>query len=538
MGHVVRRIHETGEGLDRHTAPLRGTGRRAVMAGVAAAVVGGLLLVVAPAAPVLLAVAVVGVALGAAGLLTLSSLRHLRVVATRSERAAFRERCLLGASRQMARASERHEVDQVVADVARDLVDQRRSRTIVWEEQDDVWVAIASAGPSRLEVASSSKLPVGMLERMAAGEPWVLDEAEAIELQRAYDLDPLYRSFVYLPLPRPRGPRAVLALSCPEPPDADLPDALRRFVQEVAVAEDRARLLGELAAREAELASLLQGSTDIIAMVDEEAIVTFANRATRAQWGYRPDDLVGTNIFDVFHPDDRGRVLRATLGGDLEVGVKVAHRMFDAAGNQRHVETWVSRPDGASTGYLLNVRDVTERKELEAEIRHQAMHDPLTGLANRRVFTARLDEALERFARTGTPVGVIMLDLDDFKPINDTWGHQAGDEALVEIGRRLRAAVRTTDVAARMGGDEFAVVLEAAGEPNEVATLAARLDAAVAAPITLGRGIECRVTASLGIASSWAGCSGDELLREADQQLYVSKGARLDRDRLPPAHHA
>ena len=534
----MRSSHEPTDGRRRAAGPRGSTARRMALAGGTAAATGVLLVVLTPTPGVLLAIAVVGVAVGAAGLLSLHSMRRLHAMATRSERGAFRERCLLAASRRMAQATERHEVDQVVADVARDLVDQRRSRTIVWEEQDDVWVAIASAGPSRLEVAPTSKLPDGMMERMAAGEPWVLDEAHAVELQRAYDLEPVYRAFVYLPLPRRRGPRAVLALSCPAPPDADLPDALRRFVQEVAVAEDRARLLGELAAREAELDSLLQGSTDIIAMVDEGAIVTFVNRATRAQHGYRPDDLIGTNVFDLFHPDDRGRVLRATLGGDLEVGVKVAHRMFDAAGELRHVETWVSRPAGASTGYLLNVRDVTERKELEAEIRHHAMHDALTGLANRRAFTARLDEALERFGRTGTPVGLIMLDLDDFKPVNDTWGHQAGDEVLVEIGRRLREAVRATDVAARMGGDEFAVVLEAAGEPNEVATLAARLDAAVAAPVTLERGVECRVSASLGIASSWPGCTGDELLREADQQLYVNKAARHDRDPLPPARPA
>lgn len=497
------------------------------------ALAGLLVVVLDPSPDFLTGLTVLGLALGALGLLSARSLRDVRGVAERAERAAHRDRSLLGASRRMADAVDQSEVDEVVADVARDLVDQPGASAIMWEERGDVWVAIASAGPSRLEVAATARLPEGMMERLAAGEPWVLDEDESAELQRAYDLAPVVQRFVYVPVPRRHGARAVLALSCPKPPDADLPAALRRFVQEVSIAEDRARLIAELADREAELTSLLQGSTDIIGLLDEQGTITYVNRATRTVHGYAPEDLLGMNVFDLFHPDDRGRVLRDTMAGDLDTGVQVAHRMFDAHGRLRHVETWVSRPAGATTGYILNVRDVTDRKALEAEIHHHAHHDALTGVSNRRAFTARMEEALARFSRTGVPVGLIMLDLDDFKPVNDTWGHQAGDEVLVEVGRRLDGAVRETDVVARMGGDEFAIILEAAGEPNEVATLAARVEAAVSAPLRLDRGVECRVTASVGFASSWAGCDSDELLREADQQLYVSKAVRHGKGALP-----
>lgn len=294
----------------------------------------------------------------------------------------------------------------------------------------------------------------------------------------------------------------------------------------------RRALTREVAAREAVLTSVLQGSSDIIGLLDDDGVFTFLNRASFAVHGYRPEELVGTNVFDLFHPDDRGTVLRAVQDGDLASGVEITHRMFDVRGATRHVESKVSRPVGG-TGYVLNVRDVTERRQLEAEILHHAMHDALTGLANRRSFTARLEEALARFARSGRPVGLVMVDLDDFKPVNDTHGHQAGDEVLVEVARRLTDGVRATDLVARMGGDEFAVVCEGSASPHDVATLAARLDGLLAQPISLVRGIDVTVTASLGVATSWPGCDGDELLREADQQLYVVKHARRDTEAVP-----
>ena len=198
--------------------------------------------------------------------------------------------------------------------------------------------------------------------------------------------------------------------------------------------------------------------------------------------------------------------------------------MYDVRGAVRHVETKVSRPIRGS-GYVLNVRDVTERRKLEAEILHHALHDALTGLANRRAFTARLDEALARYARSGQPVGLVMVDLDAFKPVNDTHGHQAGDEVLVEVARRLSDGVRATDLAARMGGDEFAVVCEGANDEGAVAALAARVEARLHEPIRLSRGTTVTVSASLGVATAWSGCDGDELLREADQRLYATKRA-------------
>jgi diguanylate cyclase (GGDEF)-like protein/PAS domain S-box-containing protein len=494
--------------------------------GGAAAVVTVWILVGAWAAGDPLVFAHVGLLIGA--LLSTALLRQVRLSAERSERAGLRERRLLAASQQMAAALDRRTVDEAVVAAAHELTGQPEARCVLWEEAGESWTAIASVGPSRLEEAPKARLPQDMVGRAEIGEPWVLTQEEATALQASYGLEPRFKSFVFVPLPRHQGVKVVLALSCVEPPDRELPDVLRRFVHEVSLAEDRTRLLAEVEEREARLDSLLQGSIDIIGMLDDDGIITFINRAAKTVHGYEPEDLVGTSVFDLFHKDDRGFVLRAALSGDLKMGVRVAHRLYDVTGGLRHVETNVSRPAGKNSGYILNVRDVTERKALEAEIVHYAHHDALTGLANRRAFTERLEEALARSGRTGVPVGLIVLDLDDFKPVNDTHGHQAGDEVLVAFAGRLSDGIRTTDLAARIGGDEFAVIVEDGGDGEEVSALARRLDDAIRAPIAIRPGVECRIRASMGLASSRAGGDADELLREADQHLYVGKRSRQE----------
>lgn len=490
-----------------------------------AAVIGGL--------PLALAMTAAGTTPGWPHLVLLPSLavstwllRQVRLLAEQVERSARRERRLLVASRQMAAAADQQGVDGAVTAAALDLLEQPQGASTLWEERDDAWAAVASAGPSRLTAAPKPRLSGEMVGRAAIGEPWVLTRDQAAELQARLGLAPRFEAFVFVPLPRPHGPRAVLGLSCPARPDPGLADALRRFAQEIALAEERARLVAEVADREARLASILEGSADIIAQLDAEGRFTMINQATSRVHGYDPDELIGRNVFDLIVEEDRGYVLRTSLAGDLDAGINLAHRLYDADGNVREVESRLSRPHPGSSDFILNTRDVTERTALEEEIVYRAHHDAMTGLANRGAFTERLEESLARAERHQVPMGLLVLDLNEFKPVNDTYGHHAGDRVLIEIAQRLRDDIRTTDLAARVGGDEFAVILEDAGDPGEVAGLARRLESALAEPITLPAGQRIRVSASVGVATSRPDSDPDGLLREADQHLYASKRAR------------
>jgi len=175
-------------------------------------------------------------------------------------------------------------------------------------------------------------------------------------------------------------------------------------------------------------------------------------------------------------------------------------------------------------GWVAIVEDITERRRAEAEIIHLARHDVLTGLANRAEFNAKLEEASKRVRRNGGAVTVMMLDLDKFKAVNDTLGHPAGDQLLVEVARRLKASVRETDVLARLGGDEFAIIQE--GGPNQhegAIALALRIINAIARPFDLD-GHPASVGTSIGIVlAPEHGLEPDDLLKKADLALYAVK---------------
>jgi diguanylate cyclase (GGDEF)-like protein len=182
------------------------------------------------------------------------------------------------------------------------------------------------------------------------------------------------------------------------------------------------------------------------------------------------------------------------------------------------------RAEPTVAGLVLTLRDVTERRRLEQELTHRAFHDSLTGLPNRVLFHDRLQHALGRAARNETMVGVLFIDLDDFKVINDTMGHACGDELLVAASQRLTAELSAGDTAARMGGDEFVALIEDARDPEEVERVAQRVVAAFGKPYLIGDNV-VNGPASIGIATTVEAIDGDDLLRQADLALYVAKGA-------------
>jgi diguanylate cyclase (GGDEF)-like protein len=178
-------------------------------------------------------------------------------------------------------------------------------------------------------------------------------------------------------------------------------------------------------------------------------------------------------------------------------------------------------------GIVLNTRDISERKEFEEQLSHQAFHDSVTNLANRALFHDRVTHALERQQRDHKPVAVLFMDLDDFKTINDSLGHAAGDQLLAEVGERVRSALRAADTAARLGGDEFAILLEDGGEGIQAVDVADRIMQSLEAPFPL-EGKEVFMRASIGIAVAEDVREGgedavEEILRNADVAMYMAK---------------
>ena len=290
---------------------------------------------------------------------------------------------------------------------------------------------------------------------------------------------------------------------------------------------------------EARLRTLVEHSTDVVTVIGTDLTVQWQAASIERVLGYDPDAVIGQPLTAIVHPDDVPlveRFLTASLGrvGSHTLSARVAH----AAGGWRTVETVVSNcvDDPSVGGLVLSMRDVTQRKVLEDELRHQAFHDSLTGLANRALFEDRLWHAVAHANRSQHAFAVVFLDLDDFKTINDSLGHPRGDELLRAVADRIRGILRASDTAARLGGDEFAVLIEA-GE-DEARRAAGRILEALAVPFLID-GRELRMTASMGVALWGAGVSVEELLRNADMAMYAGKadGKAAIRTFEPSMHH-
>ncbi|MDH5833271.1 putative bifunctional diguanylate cyclase/phosphodiesterase [Luteimonas kalidii] len=309
-------------------------------------------------------------------------------------------------------------------------------------------------------------------------------------------------------------------------------DITRRVLAEqemVRLAEASAEASARLAQVEAQLRSVLNGSADAIAQYAPDLTYRYMNPAGERLRGRSLDQLVGRTDREVGPAHEAADSWEAALRQVLETGRQGEHEFCMAlpGGKRGWFHTTLSpetEGSGAVVGVLTSTRDVTANKEAELALAHQAMHDPVTGVANRYLLMDRLDQALLRLERMRGQVMLTFIDLDHFKSVNDTYGHDVGDEVLVELAQRLSVLTRREDTVARLGGDEFVVLCEHVTRDEDVRAVAAILVEAMAEPFCVGDGLQVRLSASIGVAvTSDASMRACDLLRNADSAMYRIK---------------
>ena len=273
--------------------------------------------------------------------------------------------------------------------------------------------------------------------------------------------------------------------------------------------------------------SLVQNASDIIQVMDERGVVRYVSPSVTRLLGRQSEELVGISSLAWIHPDDTARMQAyyascvAKAGVAAPIEVRIAHN----SGEWRHVETIGNNllDDPNVRGVVWTTRDISERKAFEERLQHQAYHDTLTNLPNRRLYMDRLHHALLRMARVQTGVAILFMDLDRFKVVNDSLGHETGDALLRAVAERLTTCIRPGDTAARFGGDEFAVLLDNVTGVADAIHVAERILERFEQPFAIGEH-EMFASGSIGIAlSSTTAILPSDLVRFADVAMYRAK---------------
>ena len=440
-------------------------------------------------------------------------LRNLRTAVERKERAVTQETTLRRAAAGLVAAVDRQAIAAVVEEAARALL----------ADLEGTGVRASLAPPE-----FSGALPGAALESLRMFAPVTLGGDEASAVAAAFALTDGAEVVTLVPVRVQGTLGGLVAAASSAPLTGPVLEALGSLAAQAALAADAAALSEDLQRRRSEerLGALVLNSSDVIAVLAPDLTVRYVTPSVLRVLGHEPAAVAGGTPARLWHSDDVGKGMAFLIeaAGRPGVGPPAEWRVARPDGSLVDVEVVANNlfDDDNVRGMVLTLRDVSERKAFESQLTHQAFHDALTGLANRPLFTDRAQHALTVGHRSGGAVAVLFCDLDEFKTVNDSLGHAAGDDLLRIVAGRLQACIRPGDTAARLGGDEFAVLLEDvdAGGAQEVAD---RIIAALQVPTALA-GRELPVHASIGIALS-AACdlTADELLRNADVAMYAAK---------------
>ncbi len=448
-------------------------------------------------------------------------------------RSLDREQVMRQASLSLVSASSRSDVYQSAAGAIGTLISDRAEGRVLHVNEAGDYEVVATTNHRDMPVLGrtvpASDLPAPARDELKTGTPQVFEQKANGPLWSRLNLDRSHSVLVLSPVMSEHRQVAALGLTLSSSEIAEASSLLTALCSQVSLALERVSLSEQLHLRQSEerFHSLVQHASDVILILDADGVISYASPSVRRVFGIPESALVSTDLFSWVHVDDflHARSFFAEVvarpGSIAQVDVRIRGGKQD----WRSVEITCNNllEDPGLEGVVVNARDVSERKQAEERLSYQAWHDPLTHLPNRARFMDELGKEIPRTHARETDTAILFIDLDRFKLVNDSLGHDAGDVLLREAGRRITNVVRPNDMVARLGGDEFTVMmtdLTDLWEPREVAR---RLLDAFTRPLLVGDR-EVFVDASIGISMVTEDVTDPgELLRRADIAMYQAK---------------